>query len=348
MPQPANSIRQNAGQPMPDWRNLGVLLRVILGGMVLALSAALIRANDLWSWLPVFIESSAWVVPLLFVNLILLALFRNLLWRCSTGVAQFLVLFMVAVTTLLLWDAGRFLGLVTGGGSTLVRFVMLVVGGASIILIYFDLRAKAFSPRVAEANLQALNARIRPHFLFNSLNTVISLIRSDPRRAETALEELADLFRSLLRDTRELVLLSDEISLGRQYLELEKLRLGERLQVVWEIHEVPEDILVPPLMLQPLLENAVLHGIEHAAQPGIIRVVLRLTGEGLQLLVTNPMFPHEASGKKPAGNHMALRNIRERLSLYYDLEARLSHGPVGEDYQVRIELPCKHFRPRTS
>lgn len=347
MPQSANSIRQNAGHPMPDWRNLGVLLRVILGGMALALAAALVRANDLWSWWHVFLESAAWVVPLLFVNLILLALVRDLLWRCSGGLSQFLVLLLVVGTTILLWDAGRFLGFTTGGGSALMRFVLLIAGGTGIILIYFDLRARAFSPRVAEANLQALNARIRPHFLFNSLNTVISLIRSDPLRAETALEELADLFRSLLRDTRKLVLLSDEIALGRQYLELEKLRLGERLQVIWEIHEVPEDILVPPLMLQPLLENAVLHGIEHAPQPGIIRIVLRLTKEGLQLLVINPVFAHEISGK-PAGNHMALRNIRERLSLYYDMEARLNHGPVGEDYQVRIDLPCKHFRPKAS
>ena len=130
------------------------------------------------------------------------------------------------------------------------------------LLGYFQLRAKALSPAIAEARLQALQARIRPHFLFNSINAVLSLIRSEPKRAETALEDMADLFRVLMRDNRELAPLADEVELCRQYLALEQLRLGDRLQVEWHVKNMPGDALVPPLVLQPLLENAVYHGIE--------------------------------------------------------------------------------------
>jgi hypothetical protein len=111
-------------------------------------------------------------------------------------------------------------------------------------------------------------ARIRPHFLFNSINAVLSLVRAEPARAETALQDMADLFRVLMRDNRDLAPLADEIELCRQYLELEQLRLGERLTVDWNLKSMPGDALVPPLVLQPLLENAVYHGIEPSSQPG--------------------------------------------------------------------------------
>jgi len=290
-----SSIRQNAGHPLPDWRNLGVLLRVLLGVNVLALGGALARAPSLEGCLAAFVASAAWVEPLLLSNLGLLALGRDLLWRCPARIGQGLVLLLAGGSAALLWDAWRFLGLADGGRGELGRVVLLALLAAGVLLAYFELRARAFSPRVEEARLLALNARIRPHFLFNSLNTVIALIRSEPRRAETALEELAELFRALLREPRELVPLSDEIALGRQYLDLEKLRLGDRLQVVWEVDAVPLDTLVPPLMLQPLLENAVCHGIEASHQTGVVRVELNRQGETLQLRVSNPC--HGRSGR---------------------------------------------------
>ncbi|MCX8144801.1 MAG: histidine kinase [Azovibrio sp.] len=339
-----SSIRQNAGHPLPDWRNLGVLLRVLVGVNVLALGGVLARVGGLDAWLAEFVAAAAWVEPLLLGNLGLLVLARDLLWRCPVRLGQALVLLLAGGSTALFWDAWRFLGLVPGGWSELGRAVLLALCVAGVLLGYFELRARAFSPRVEEAQLQALNARIRPHFLFNALNTVIALIRTDPRRAETALEELAELFRALLREPRELVALSDEIALGRHYLDLEKLRLGDRLQVVWEVNAVPLDTRVPPLMLQPLLENAVLHGIEPAPAPGVVRVTLNRKGELLQLVVRNPCHAGPTAVKPRQGQHMALDNIRARLALYYDMEARLEHGPVGTDYEVRIELPCRHSR----
>ena len=214
---------------------------------------------------------------------------------------------------------------------------------AASLLYYFHLRARAFSPAVTEARLQALTARIRPHFLFNSLNAVLSLIRSEPRRAEMALEELADLFRALMRDHRDLLPLADEIALCRQYLDLEKLRLGERLNVEWEIVDVPEDIKVPPLMLQPLLENAVYHGIEPSGETGTVRIRFARSRDELHIDLSTP-----CRGEKSAqsGNQMALANIRERLALFYDLEARLDTRSVdlpdgAHEYRVHISLPCR-------
>jgi two-component system sensor histidine kinase AlgZ len=205
-----------------------------------------------------------------------------------------------------------------------------------ILLVYFDLRGRALSPAIAEARLQALQARIRPHFLYNSINAVLSLIRQDPRRAETALEDLADLFRVVMGESRELSPISREIELCRQYLEIEQLRLGDRLKVAWRIDKMPPDALVPPLLLQPLLENAVYHGIEPRVQPGEISIDVYASRGRLHAVLRNP---YAREGTHHAGNKMALANIRERLQLHFDAEATLDTR-VGEDtYQVHIVLP---------
>jgi two-component system sensor histidine kinase AlgZ len=211
------------------------------------------------------------------------------------------------------------------------------------MLGYFDLRSRAFSPAQAEARLAALNARIRPHFLFNSLNAVLSLIRARPQQAEAALESLSDLFRAAMRDPGELICLADEIELAKQYLELERLRLGERLAVDWQIGAVALNLPIPPLMLQPLLENAVHHGIEPLPAGGTIRVAIAQRGDELRIAIANPTAG--GGGEHGAGNHIALANIRERLALYYDLEARLESEAGKQSYEVRIVLPCRQPPP---
>lgn len=340
------SIRQNTRQLLPDWRNLGVLLRTLLGVNLLALGAALVEAHHLRGWLAAFVENAAWVEPLLLINLGFLALSRDLLWRLRPRTGQALALIFASLSGLLLQDSWRFLGLAEAD-DPLWRAALLSFATAYALLAYFEWRGRALSSRLEEARLSALNARIRPHFLFNALNTVIALIRSDPRGAENALENLSELFRALLKNPRELSPLSAEIALGRQYLELEKLRLGDRLQVTWEIEALPQETLVPPLMLQPLLENAVYHGIESTAAGGEIQVRMGMSGERLQLEVSNSLGDDAATpitGHR-SGNHMALKNIRERLALYYDMEATLVHGEMrGKKrgcYRVHIELPCR-------
>lgn len=196
------------------------------------------------------------------------------------------------------------------------------------------------APAMTEARLMALTARIRPHFLFNSLNAVVSTIRSDPRRAETALEELAELFRALLQDPQELVPLSEELSLCRKYLALERLRLGDRLQMTWDIDRCPPDALMPPLMLQPLLENAVCHGIEPMAEPGHINLRLVSAGGMLAVELSNPFEPGHVHAQ---GNRMALGNIRERLDLFFGQAATLDSEVKDGRYFVRIVFPLRRL-----
>ena len=203
--------------------------------------------------------------------------------------------------------------------SDLVHWVALLVPIASLIAGWRLVMKQTQSPALAEARLMALTARIRPHFLFNSLNGILGIIRNDPRRAEKALEELADLFRALMQDPRELVPLSAEIALCRQYIELERLRLGERVRINWDIEQCPPDALMPPLMLQPLVENAVYHGIEPASDPGAIDIRL-------------------------LHNQMALANIRERLTLFYNDTANLDAEVRDGRYIVRIVLPYQRRR----
>jgi two-component system sensor histidine kinase AlgZ len=232
--------------------------------------------------------------------------------------------------------AWQSLGLADGSGVW--REILLAMAAVSLLLLYFELRGRAFSPAQTEARLAALNARIRPHFLFNSLNAVLSLIRARPQQAEEALEALSDLFRAAMRDPGALVSLADEIALGEQYLALEKLRLGERLQIVWQIGEVPMALLIPPLMLQPLLENAVYHGIEPAADGGVVKIAMTVQDDALVIRISNPTT---GQIQHAVGNQMAVANIRERLALYYDLESRLEIDAGEQSYEVSIILPCR-------
>jgi len=325
------SIRENAPEPrLPDCCNLGVWLRVLLAVNLGGLVAAFARAPGT-GMLDEFVGSAAMLEPVTLACLLALCAARRLLARLGHAAAVAAVFGVVVALTLLFHTL--FLALT---GATPWRALTWAALATLLLLGYFDLRARARLPALAEARLLALTARIRPHFLFNSINAVLGVLRSDPRRAERALEEMADLFRALMRDNRDLVPLSDELALARQYLDLEKLRLGERLQVRWEIDSCPADALVPPLMLQPLLENAVYHGIEPAEQPG--ELLVRMTGDRHRLIIelSNPVV---AGGEHHSGNRMALANIRERLMLFYDLEARLEIAERAGRYTVHIIIP---------
>lgn len=312
------------------------MLRVLLGGNALALLAALVQAPDIGKWLDIYLQMSAAVEPLLLVSLGLLALLRDVLWRLPLRFGQVGVVALVGGLAALFFLYAGSLALVEE--SMLLRAVLLAMISAGVLLGYFELRSHALSPAQAEARLAALNARIRPHFLFNSLNAVLSLIRARPQQAEAALESLSDLFRAAMRDPGELVSLADEINLGRQYLELETLRLGEdRLHVDWQVDEAPLSLPIPPLMLQPLLENAVYHGIEPCPEGGTVVVAIAQLGEELRITISNPTV---GQAQHAAGNRIALANIRERLALYYDLEARLETEVGDHRYDVRITLPC--------
>jgi two-component system sensor histidine kinase AlgZ len=207
-----------------------------------------------------------------------------------------------------------------------------------MIALVLRWREQALSPALDRARLQALQSKIRPHFLFNALNAVLGLIRSEPRRAEAVLEGLADLFRMLLRDERELVPLADEVRFCRDYLAVESERLGERLQVDFDLDESALAALVPPLLLQPLLENAVHHGIEPTQEGGKVLLRVFRRSDRVQVLIENPMT---SEGPLRAGRQMALSNVRQRLALLYDIEASMHIERSREFFRLTLEFPCR-------
>jgi len=319
---------------LPDFRNQGVWLRLLLAANGLMLLAALAAAREPAHFPRAAIELAALVEPALLLTLALLFAFAPALRRLPPrwGIAAVAAIAIAAMATVDVLLATLF-GMPADWRAPLAAGI-----AAALIAHWLMLRARAQAPALAEARLTALTARIRPHFFFNSLNAVLGILREDPRRAESALEELAELFRALMRENSELSPLADEIALARKYLDIERLRLGERLRVTWEADTCPPDALAPPLLLQPLLENAVYHGIEPSTEPGEIRVRIATARDGVKIEIDNPW---RADGRQRQGNHMALENLRERLMLFYDLEATLDTGVADGRYFVRVALPLR-------
>jgi two-component system sensor histidine kinase AlgZ len=331
-------IRQKPGLPaLPDLRNLGTILRILVAVNGAALVVALARAPRLAQLVDEWVRLTGFVEPHLLVELAVLWLLSPALARLpyALGVVAIsaVTVAVAAAVHIPVMQATRL------DAESLVRQVLLALAMQFALLAYFRLRAKALSPAITEARLQALQARIRPHFLFNSINAVLSLVRNEPKRAEAALEDMADLFRVLMRDNRELAPLADEVNLCRQYLELEKLRLGERLDVDWNVKSMPGDALVPPLMLQPLIENAVYHGIEPSSERGTVSINIFMSRDEVHVLLKNPY--RAAGGNHHSGNKMALANVRERLALHFDAEASLDSRVTRDGYEVHIRVPYR-------
>ena len=338
-----SSINQTGtGIRLPNFCNLGVMLRALLVSNAVVLVAAVTLARSPGDVVAQLIALAAFAEPVLLVSLPLFCAARRLLHALPYPTAVALVLGVELVLTLG-WLALLGEAYAEAARPAAWKAAALCLAATAATLLYFDLRARAQSPAVAEARIQALQARIRPHFFFNSLNTVISLIRAQPRVAERALEDLADLFRGLMAGTQTLNALAREIDFVRQYLAIEALRLGDRLQVAWESDGMPGEALVPSMLLQPLVENAVYHGIQPLEKGGEIRITARAEGEELLIQLTNP---YTAQGDRHAGNRMALDNIRERLRLHYDAEASLETRSEGGLYTVTIRLPLvREARP---
>jgi len=335
-------IRHNGDSPaLPDLRNLGTTLRILVAVNGAAVIAALLR-EPRWEVLPeAIVQTVGAAQPPLLLALAALWAAAPLLARQPYRTAAFAIAAIAVASTLVAFVVvGRVVPQAEGAA---LRQLLLALAAVIVLLRYFRLRAKALSPAITEARLQALQARIRPHFLFNSINGVLSLVRSDPSRAEDALHDLADLFRVLMRDNRDLTPLEDEVTLCRQYLDLEKLRLGERLVVDWNVKSMPGDAMVPPLFLQPLLENAVYHGIEPCTEPGTITINIFLTRGEVHAILRNPY--RADGGRHHAGNKMALANIRERLALHFDAEASLESRVLRDSYEVHIRMPYRAESP---
>jgi two-component system sensor histidine kinase AlgZ len=329
---------------LPDFCNLGVMLRLVVLVNALVLGAALVRADlqgEMSGLLRQFLLISIVAQPAIIFSLVATCGLKRIFiklnyWR---GISAIFVL--EAATGLVFWYLHKSLAAILPIGEAIsaTQFSLFFLIATAAVLFYFDLRARSLAPALTEARLQALQARIRPHFLFNSINAVLSLIRDEPRRAERMLEDMAELFRVLMADNRQLRPLEDEVTLCRRYLEIEQIRLGDRLKVDWQIDNMPEKALVPPLILQPLIENAVYHGIEPQPGAGVLTIEITTSassGKQLKITLTNPFH---AASTHVSGNRMAIANIRERLQLHFDAEAGLTAGVTNNQYVVKINMP---------
>lgn len=345
------AVEQNSEpSQLPDFGSFGVALRIILLAEMVAVITTIARNptfnQQAWQDLNLL---SAFALTLSFITIVALKIASPLLNKMSVmmgGSAVFLILLCATVLgteamIFTLYDIGLISDRWPDWHKPLLIRSLIITGLISVPgLRYLILthRSQVDAKTQQEAKMQALQSRIRPHFLFNSLNSVASLTRSEPEKAEAVLHDLADLFRVLLADARKLVPISAEREISRQYLEVEKIRLGDRLTIKWNVSNIPRAAQIPALTLQPLLENAVYHGIETRFGGGTVKIDMWAENEMLNIMISNPL-PDVPSKTGSKGNQIAQDNIRQRLLTQYGISATMQSFEEGGQYHVKIKMP---------
>ncbi|MBI3899768.1 MAG: histidine kinase [Gammaproteobacteria bacterium] len=336
---------------LPDFGSFGMAIRFILLAELIAIIITIGRnaVFDEQAWQD-FNMLSAFAIAISLFSVVILKLAAPLLRRTSVAFGSVLVVVLLLFVTAIGTDGMIFalhdFGLIPERWpawresliirSLMVAFIISVFGLRYVIAQH---RAEVEARAQQEARMQALQSRIRPHFLFNSLNSVASLTRSNPEKGEAVLHDLADLFRVLLADARKLVPISAEREISRQYLEIEKIRLGDRLTVQWNMSpNIPRAALIPALTMQPLLENAIYHGIEPRFAGGAIKIDMWAEGETLNILISNPL-PDVRKNTPGKGNKIAQENTRQRLTTQFGAAASLQAFEEGGQYHVKVKMP---------
>jgi len=351
-----NKKRSNKKQPdktlaeffLPDFCNPQSILMVILIGELLAVIFTLLNTEpngDLWQLLGLY-SISLQSVGLSSVGILCLA--RSYLSTLNDFLAGLVSLIIILFATFIF----TYVSIVFYHGSLFdlsyhLQFQYLiknwVIAGliGSVLLRYFYLQQQYVKQIGLEsaARLEALQARIRPHFLFNSMNVIASLTQIDPKLAETAIEDLSDLIRATLDNSDDLIPLSKELSNGKKYLSIESLRLGDRMSVEWNIEEGCDRILVPPLSVQPLLENGVYHGIQLLTDGGEIAINISREESYLIIRVTNPIPENLNQSNKHKGQGIALNNIEQRLEVIFKGKASIRSFQKDGKYSVEMKIP---------
>lgn len=316
-----------------DTCQLGVVLRAVLFVQAIAWVAALYGAQSVVGWLETLAVLTAATLPSVLVWLLVTcALKRHLArlpmpaqWAAGIGLGAVSAIYGCG---LLAW---------TGLLSPTPWLASAATGAlaAAVVVAGLVWRMRAKAPAGTTARLAELQARIRPHFLFNTLNSAIALVRAEPAKAEAMLEDLSELFRHALADTQEAVPLRQELALAEHYLAIEQVRFGDRLKLEWNLDEQASGARLPALILQPLVENAVKHGVEPSPTGATVRITTQRRGSKVVIKVTNTV----PAGSGAPGNGLALDNVRQRLALLHDVEGRFQSALINGVYQVRLEIP---------
>jgi len=328
---------------LPNFCSIRMVFVVVMSAELLAIVLALASYSSLdkfWMSLSLLSLNVQWVALFSTALLCVLKKGLNRLDNTKAGfVAWFVVLMVTLIVTLL---SHQFLHVQSSMAlqEKLIRDLLIAAIIAVLILryLYDQYQIKQSELAEAESRVQALQARIRPHFLFNSMNTIASLTRVNAELAEQTVMDLSDLFRASLGDASTLSTLEKEFELAKGYLRIEAQRLGDRMKVTWDIDELPKNAALPGLLLQPLLENAVYHGIEPSHEEGLIQIVGRFKDDAINLSIRNTLSD-TAIDTKRQGNQMALENIKQRLAAVFDGKASFTVSRIEMDYQVRLHFP---------
>ncbi len=361
MAQPAelpNRIDQEDDFFLPDFCNVQALLRLVIVAELLVLVWELgLGGLQYFDWYHLGL-SSFFVQWLVLLSAAMLCRLRRplgqlpLVW--GAGICYLLILLLTLLCSVLaqvlmsfdispVWDVWQ-----------IIRNVLIGAVMAGIALRYLFLQQQLRQQQQAElrSRLEALQARIRPHFLFNSMNIIASLIAVDPDKAERVVEDLSELFRASLRVKRTEVLFQDELALCQKYTGIEQLRLGERLRLEWQLGAIPANVKIPSLTLQPLLENAIYHGIQPLPQGGVVKVQGVYEAGQCVITISNPIpspqnfsMGHTQnvsnSGSPTEGNRVAVDNIRRRLQALYGDKSLLRLQAVGDSYVTTLSYPAQ-------
>ncbi len=316
-----------------DACHVGVVLRAVLFVEAVVAVGAMFGSATLSDWVTRVALLTGGAFPATLVWLIVACSLKMLLSRLPAALQYGAGVFIGAIAGLYGCGMLAVLGLLEGAPWVACAFSGALL--AAVLVAALVLRAKGTTPAATTARLAELQSRIRPHFLFNTLNSAIALVRAEPAKAEALLEDLSDLFRHALIDQGESVTLADEIALAERYLAIEQVRFGDRLQLEWALDPHANLARLPPLLLQPLVENAVRHGVEPSDTGARVRISTERRGSTVVIKVTNTV----PGGQGEQGNGVALGNVRDRLRLLHDVQGQFRSLLKDGVYQVRIEVP---------
>lgn len=335
---------------LPEFCQLPTVFATMLLAELVVLILALAPGSDSWRVLTLGTVLAQWIA---LTTVAVLCLLRPQLLRLPGALAALLLAACVALSCAcmggLAFALARELGLIAGGVGT-ARFVWGLVATALLMTAlglrygYVHVQWRRRVQTQARVEIEALTARIRPHFLFNSMNTIAGLVRVDADLAEQLIEDLSDLFRAALAAGADAHPLERELELCERYLAIESLRIGERLQVEWDVDAAPLDLPLPPLLLQPLVENAVYHGIQPLPEGGVLRISALREATGLAIRIENP---RPTDGARRSGGHgMAQDNVRQRLKIAYGERAWLEVIERAGYYAAVVHLPLASYESR--
>jgi len=323
-----------------DACQIGVVLRTVMFVQAVVAVATLFVSPAPAEWLVLMATVTGGALPATLLWLLAACWLKNLLGRLPRSAQYVAGALLGALSALYGCGLLRLTGVL--GSAPWLASALAGAMFAALVMAALVLRARGQTPAAMTARLEELQSRIRPHFLFNTLNSAIALVREEPAKAEAMLEDLSELFRQALADPGESVTLADEIALAERYLAIEQVRFGERLRIRWDIDPAANTARLPPLLLQPLVENAVKHGVEPSPAGAKIRIRTERRGGMAVIEVVNSLPPLRwADEPLPRGHGIALANVRDRLRLLHDMQAQFSAGMDQKSYRVRIAIPAE-------